>query len=140
MRRNRGFTLLEALVGLAIAGVLAGIGAVELPLLLASLRTTTTAHDVAATLRLARGRALAGGVGIDVRFDPVTRAIHTWSRAGTLLETRALPPGVSFASLPARAQVTFGATGTADNATVQVAARTSRRSVVVNQRGRVRVQ
>jgi len=48
--------------------------------------------------------------------------------------------GVRFAALPARDRVQFGGLGTAQNATVTLAAGARARSVIVNQRGRVRVQ
>jgi len=57
-----------------------------------------------------------------------------------LLSTRWLPPGVGFTALPARSRVLFGGLGNAENATVTLAAGARARSVIVNQRGRVRVQ
>jgi prepilin-type N-terminal cleavage/methylation domain-containing protein len=138
--RSRGFTLVEALVGLALAGVLAGTGVVRLVALVETARVTGAARTVATALRLARALAIAGGAAIEVRFDVVRSACETRDQAGVLLETRALPPLVGFASLPARRRVLFGGLGTAENATIAIAAGARVRQIVVNQRGRVRVQ
>jgi len=51
-----------------------------------------------------------------------------------------LPAGVRFTSLPASRRVRFTAIGTSDNATIALAAGGPARRIVVNQRGRVRVQ
>lgn len=112
----------------------------RLPALVAALRVVGAAHDVASALRLARGRALAAGVTTEVRFDAAARLLETRVRGGAVLETRRLPAGVGFAALPARGRLGFTAIGSADNGTITLAAGRSARSVIVNQRGRVRVQ
>ena len=140
MQRARGFTLLEVVAGLGLAMVLAGVGAVQLVALVQTARLAGAAREVATALRLARGIALSGDASIEVRFDPERALCETRERAGTLLSTRWLPPGVGFAALPARSRVLFGGLGSAENATVTLAAGARTRSVIVNQRGRVRVQ
>jgi general secretion pathway protein H len=139
-QRAHGFTLLEAVVGLGLAMVLAGVGVVRLVALLQTARLAGAAREVATALRLARGAALSGDASIEVRFDPARARCETRDRAGALLSTRWLPPGVGFAALPARSRVLFGGLGSAENATITLAAGARTRSVVVNQRGRVRVQ
>jgi len=84
--------------------------------------------------------AISGDGTVEVRFDAARAVCETRASAGVVLDTRALPPGVAFAALPARSRITFGGLGTADNGTVTLASGTRRRSVIVNQRGRVRVQ
>jgi len=140
MQRARGFTLLEVAAGLGLAMVLAGVGAVQLVALVQTARLAGAAREVATALRLARGIALSGDASIEVRFDPGRALCETRDRAGALLSTRWLPPGVGFAALPARSRVLFGGLGSAENATVTLAAGARTRSVIVNQRGRVRVQ
>jgi Tfp pilus assembly protein FimT len=127
-------------VSLSLAAVVSGLGLVQLPALVAALRVAGAAHDVASTLRLARGRALAAGVAVDVRFDAAARLVETRLRGGGVLESHRLPGGVGFAALPARARLGFTAVGGADNGTIVLAAGASARRVIVNQRGRVRVQ
>ena len=131
--------MLEALVAVGLAGVLAGTGATRLVTLLESVRLSGTTRILAPALRLARERALGGGVPVEVRFD-VARARWTVQAGGRVLDAQALAPRVAFVAVPARQRIVFGALGTADNGTVTLAAGARRRSVVVNQRGRVRFQ
>ena len=139
-QRAHGFTLLEALVGVGLALVLSGVGVVRLVELVQSARLAGASREVATALRLARGTALSGDASIEVRFDATRALCETRDRAGALLETRRLPPGVGFTALPARSRVLFGGLGSAENATITLAAGGRTRSVIVNQRGRVRVQ
>jgi general secretion pathway protein H len=138
--RKRGFTLLEVLVGLGLAAVVAGIGVVRLATFLEGARLAGAARTVATGLRLARGLALSSGASVEVALDAAAGTCDTRDARGTLVERRRLPPGVAFAALPARRRVSFGGLGTGENATLVLAASGRRRSVVVNQRGRVRVQ
>jgi len=140
MRRSPGFTLLEALVGTALLAVTVGEGAVRLVDLLQSARLAGAVRTVASTLRMARGRAISGGGSIEVRFDAAGRLVELRDGAARVLETRVLPAGVALIGLPARARIRFGGLGTAENGTVTLGAGTRAHSVVVNQRGRVRVQ
>lgn len=135
-----GFTLVEAVVGLALAAALAGIGSVQLVELVCRARLAGAARTVGTVLRLARGVAIAGNTSIEVRFDTARRACEMREQGGAQLERRPLPAGVAFAALPARGRIVFGALGTADNGTITLAAGGHVLSVVVNQRGRVRVQ
>jgi general secretion pathway protein H len=139
-QRALGFTLLELVAGLGLAVVLAGVGVVQLVAVVQTARLAGAAREVATALRLARGIALAADASIEVRFDPGRALCETRERSGVLLATRWLPPGVGFAALPARRRVLFGGLGAAENATITLAAGARTRSVIVNQRGRVRVQ
>ena len=140
MRRSPGFTLLEALVGTALLAITVGEGAVRLVDLLQSARLAGAVRTVATTLRMARGRAISGGGPIEVRFDAAGRLVELRDGASRVLETRVLPAGVALVALPVRARIRFGALGTAENGTVTLGAGARAHSVVVNQRGRVRVQ
>ena len=140
MRRANGFTLLEALAGMALAGILAGMGATRLPALISGLRANGAAHDVATAIRLARGRARAGGHAVEVRFDAAGASVETRWQGGATIETTRLPPGVTFAAMPASGRILMNGIGSAQNGTVTLGAGTSHRDVIVNQRGRVRVQ
>ena len=137
MHRSGGFTLLETLVGLALATTVAAMGGVRLTELLATARLATAARTLATTLRLARGRALATGTSVETRFDAPGHTYELRDGSGTI-EVHGLPRGVLFAVLPARSRIVFGALGTADNGTITLAAGSRSRNVVVNQRGRVR--
>jgi len=139
MRRSRGFTLIESLAVVAIAGLVARTGGMGVAELLRSARLAGAARTLAATLRLARGQALAGVGPVVARFDAARGRYEILDGAGGRLEDHALPTGVAFAALPARSRITFGALGTADNATIALAAGPRSRRIVVNQRGRVRL-
>ncbi len=138
--RRSGFTLVEALAGVGVAAVLAGMGVARLVELVETARLAGAARTVATALRLARSIAISGDDDVEVRFDAASARCETRDRGGALLETRSLPPGVVFAALPARARIGFGGLGTADNGTITLACGPRARSVIVNQRGRVRVQ
>jgi len=137
--QSKGFTLLEALAACCLAAVLAGFGTTRLPVLLNGIRLAGAARTVATVLRLARGRALAGDTEVEVRFDGPPGGLET-RVGGITLERRALPAGVAFTSLPALGRIRFQALGTAENGTVALAAGATVRRVIVNQRGRVRLQ
>jgi len=139
MVRSDGFSLLELLLGLAVAAAVGGSAALQLPPVVATIRLTGTAYRLASALRQARGHALEHNVRIDVRFDATANGWEVSEVGGRPLLRERLPPGVVFQSLPASRRVRFSTTGTADNATVVFAAGTRMRRVVVNQRGRVRV-
>jgi Tfp pilus assembly protein FimT len=139
MRGTRGSTLPELIATVGLATVLGATAAGGLVDVLESARVAGAARSLAAGLRAARGRALAGGGPIEVRFDAPARRWDIRDGDGVVVGTRTLPARVAFASLPARARVRFTRIGTADNATVTVAAGGRMRQVVVNQRGRVRV-
>jgi type IV fimbrial biogenesis protein FimT len=65
--RSRGFSLIELLVVVAIAGILLGIGVPNLRSFIVSNRLTTTANDFQAALNFARSEALRRGANVTVR-------------------------------------------------------------------------
>lgn len=118
--------------------MLAGLGMVRIPELVDGIRLSGATRTVATTLRLARGRALAIGAPVEVRFDVASGALEI-AGAAPAPTRQPLPDGVAFASVPARARIRFGGLGTAENGTIVLAAGRRQRSLIVNQRGRVRV-
>jgi general secretion pathway protein H len=139
MRGTSGFTLLEVVVCLVLAAVLAGVATPRLIGLVQAAELAGAARTTAAALRLARGRAIAQSSPTEVHFDVVHRTCETRDGSGTVIATHALPAAVSFVSLPARARIRFGTVGTAENGTIRLGAGSRTRDVIVNQRGRVRV-
>jgi len=60
MHRSPGFSLVETLAVLSLAGVVAGMGTMGLAELVRGARLAGAARALGASLRLARGQALAG--------------------------------------------------------------------------------
>jgi len=140
MIKAGGFTLLELLLGLALAATLTGIGSVSLPSIAGGIRLAGATERLAAALRAARGQALARNRRIEIRFDPPSRSWSVREQTGPTLDVQRLPTGVVFSSLPSALRIRFSTIGTADNATVVLAAAGRNRRIIVNQRGRVRLQ
>jgi Tfp pilus assembly protein FimT len=139
MQGRRGATLLEVIAALGLGGIVAGVVSARLTTLAASLELATSARSIAQTLRMVRAQALAEGTPLDATFDATA---GTWciEGPGGATRTTALPFPVAFTSLPARARIRFGSTGTAENGTIVLAADGRDASIIVNQRGRVRLQ
>jgi Tfp pilus assembly protein FimT len=138
--RSPGFTVMELVACMALLAVVTATGVVRLSPLVASVRLAGAAHRLAGILRQARGRALERNRRMEVRFDVPGRRGDVRELGGLALESQALPEGVTFAGLPAGGRVRFSTVGTAENATITLAAGTGSRRIVVNQRGRVRIQ
>lgn len=138
--RSTGFTAVELVACMALFAIVVGTGVAQLSPLVASVRLAGAAHRLAAGLRQARGRALERNQRMEIRFDVPRRQWDVREFGGLALESQVLPDGVTFAGLPAGARVRFSTVGTAENATITLAAGTGSRRIVVNQRGRVRVQ
>jgi Tfp pilus assembly protein FimT len=133
-----GFTLFDALVGVALAAIAARAGLMQLAALTTRVRLLGAAHQVAATLRDARSRAIAYGETVTVRIDPIAAALEArGTRSPTLRAT--LPPGVTFQARTPPRHLTFSALGTTENDSFVLVAGSGRRRIVTNQRGRIRL-
>lgn len=137
--RAGGFTVIELVATLALVAVLGGTAVVRAAAMVDGARLAGGVRVLGTTLRVARSRALAGGGTIEVRFDQTHRTCETRTAAGQTIAMATLPPRVGFVAVPARGRIAFSALGTADNATVTLGVGTRQRSMVVNQRGRVRL-
>ena len=82
--RVAGFTLLELLVVLTIATLLVSLVPPAISAVVPSVALRSATHDLAQTLRQARGRAIHGNRAVDVvlRFDPPTYAVGDESPVG----------------------------------------------------------
>lgn len=140
MGRAAGFGLVEMLAGMAVVLTTVAIGSTSLGGVMGSVRLAGAAERLASALRAARSEALARGRAIEVRFDPPRRTWSVREDGGVLMGVGQLPAGVTFSSVPSSLRLRFTTIGTADNGTVALAAGGRARRVVVNQRGRVRVQ
>jgi type IV fimbrial biogenesis protein FimT len=98
---HRGFTLIEALVVLTIAGVLLAIGAPNLSFLIASLNARSASFDLVADLALARSEAIKRNQPITVEPLVTGNWSQGWrivSGTTTLREHTALPSLLSVTS------------------------------------------
>jgi prepilin-type N-terminal cleavage/methylation domain-containing protein len=137
---RRGFTLIETLVVVAVAGIVAATCAAATTSLAAALRLTATSRSLAQAIRETRARAMAEGIPLEVVLDTATATWSVRSLDGTIRHVETMPAPVTFVSVPASGRLRFESTGTAANGTIVLGSTTTaRRSIVVNQRGRARL-
>lgn len=137
MRARHGATLLELLAAVGLVGVLLGCAATRLPGLRDPMRLLGASQELAASLRLARSRALARGVRVRVTVggNPVRVTVDDGSGAPGVRQL----DHVALTGAPAGGGVTFTALGATQNGTFTLAIGARNRRVVVSQRGRVRL-
>src|SRR5580658_8962870 len=76
MKRARGITLIEMLVVMTLVGLLAAVVAPSVASGAETVRLRSTGERLAATLRLARTRALRTQHYMQVSVDPQSRAVE----------------------------------------------------------------
>lgn len=162
-RAAQGFTLTELLVTLAIAGILAMIGAPAMGSLLARTRDATTEAAVANALRHARSAAVMRNARVLVcpsrdgrRCNPGDDWQHGWivakdadhdgqpdADAPLLLAQAAMPVGTRVITSAGRGQLAFhpngGAGGSNARFTICHANARAGKAVIVANSGRVRL-
>jgi general secretion pathway protein H len=94
-RRDDGFTLLEILIVIAIAGAVLGIIVTHGPVRSQALQTRSAAGVLAQTFRLARAQAMERSQVVSVVIDP-----QRHSFASDLGPVRVLEPGMAVTLLP----------------------------------------
>jgi type IV fimbrial biogenesis protein FimT len=162
-RAARGFTLTELLIALAIAGILAMIGAPAMSGLLARTRDASTEAAVATTLRHARTAAVMRNARVLVcpsrdghRCNPGDDWQHGWivakdsdhdgqpdTDASLITVQSAMPVGTRVVTSIGRGQLAFHPNGGAGGSNVRFTichanARTGKAVIVANS-GRVRL-
>lgn len=162
-RTIRGFTLTELMVALAIAGVLAMIGAPAMGSLLARTRDANTEAMVANTLRHARSAAVMRNARVLVcpsrdgrRCNPGDDWQHGWivakdadhdgqpdGGAAVITAQAAMPAGTRVVTSIGREQITFQPSGSAGGSNVRFtichANARAGKAVIVANSGRVRL-
>lgn len=105
MRTSRGFTLLELLVVLALAGLILALVLPRLGGGLATLSVRTASRQVAALLRSARTQAVVERRTVTVTVDPRRGLLEVEASPGAPAPRRlALPEGIGLAVLDAPAR------------------------------------
>ena len=120
---DRGFTLLEMLVVLAVLGLMVGLVVARGPMRSAGLNARMAANQLAGSLRAARSEAIAADRSVAVAING----------AAGIVQIGAAPPRVLGAVLsnPAR-PIIFGPDGTSGGADMLVAAGAVRMRVVLD--------
>lgn len=81
-KNNTGFTLIELMVTVAIAGILLGIGLPSFSSALSKSRLATTANELLTALNLAKSEAIKRGVQVTVRRKGSTAS--QWEQGWTV--------------------------------------------------------
>ncbi|MGA8008098.1 MAG: GspH/FimT family pseudopilin [Thiomonas sp.] len=96
----RGFTLVELLVTLAIAGLLLALAVPSFNRLMVSSRLTTQANNAVSLLSYARGEAVKRGGNVQIDLNGAVTALPTPANTASVPLTQAvtLPEGVQSSS------------------------------------------
>lgn len=95
MRTQRGFTLIELMMVVMVAAVMAGIAVPSFREFMAAQRVKNTAFDFAAALLLARSEAVKRNTSISVAQTGANWQGWTVAAGGTTLVTREAPTQVT---------------------------------------------
>ena len=94
---ERGFSLVELLVGLTVFGILVGMSVPSFQRYSLTQRLRGTSENLVQTIHLQRSRAMATGQDVVIEFD--TAAPCAWTVMSNSRSNRTkLPTGVSYAS------------------------------------------
>jgi prepilin-type N-terminal cleavage/methylation domain-containing protein len=146
-RNSRGFTAVETVLALAIAGTFSAIAVPPCAKMIAHSRLNGATRRMAADMMKARAQAVAKNTAIKVSYVDE----HTYTVAvdidgdGTVepnevVLTRDLSQSHEGVTLSDFGHTTFGPRGTATGATVTVSGGDEQKVIVVNVVGRVKVQ
>ncbi len=131
--RSSGFSLMEMLVAISIAGILMGIAVPAFNRLLPGIRLSSAARQIATDLQLAKMRAIAQHTNQTVTFNPSTA---TYTFGADTRNLSQLYPGTTFTA-PSGGNPVFTTTGTANTTTITITNNGQTKQVSVTAIGRV---
>ncbi len=155
---TRGFTVLELAVVLGLFGVLSGMALLQVKPLVAQVRLSSGARQLATDLQVVRMKAIAQNRRFRVTFRPTTRdyvvdkeddlswvrfVLHSYASTNSATALIPLPTGVTIPSVNSGGDVMFLPRGHVDGGiTITLGSTTisDTKKVVVNLAGRVRVE
>jgi prepilin-type N-terminal cleavage/methylation domain-containing protein len=132
----KGFTLIEMLATIAVAGILMGIAVPRFYAVLPGIRLASAARQVATDLQLARMRAISQHANQTVTFVPPT-GVYTFGPDNRDLNQ--LYPGTTITNVVG-GMPTFTTVGGANATTITLTNNGVNRTVLVNTTGRVFTQ
>ncbi|MBI5745631.1 MAG: GspH/FimT family protein [Nitrospirae bacterium] len=118
MRDNKGFTIIELMIVVAIIGIIAAIGFVSLTKQIPHYRLNGSVRDLVSDLRWARTLAIASGEKVNLRLDPsndryqVEKALNPGTPISRVRDLRQDYPGVDLISSSGGNLITFEPRGT----------------------------
>ena len=139
LNRDKGFSLIEILLAIAIIGILVLIGIPRTRDWLNQYRLNGAAKLVWADLNRAKMTAIKENQSITVTFNPDTMTSYTFSRSGVIFFTRNLTqeyPGITVAKTTGNV-LTFFSTGLTQPATINVQGIDNSKSITTLSTGRI---
>jgi type IV fimbrial biogenesis protein FimT len=101
MMRERGFTLIEALVVLSIVAIVVAVGVPNLSHLIGTMNARSATFDLVADLAMARSEAIKRNANIGVQplvGNDWSQGWRVWDGVNTLRQRSALPSGLTVTS------------------------------------------
>jgi type IV fimbrial biogenesis protein FimT len=149
--REKGFTITELMIVIAIMGVLTAVATPNMSRWLTSIRMASATREIASTLQLARVKAITKNTNVRINFDTTANTYQMQQRDSVNLTTwnnvenaKKLPTGIQFVSVtgnPITFQSGRGSTLPSNNGTITIQnAQGKTNEVVVAQTGRVIVR
>jgi prepilin-type N-terminal cleavage/methylation domain-containing protein len=133
----KGFTMIELMAAIGVAGILMAIAIPRLLSVLPGLRLNDAARQVATDLHLARMRAIAQNNSNTVTFNSST-GIYTFTLGNESIDIDQLYQGITFSAVTANP--VFTSRGTASTvATITLSNGSATKQVEVTAAGRVRI-